>query len=287
MNRERAKSGFSLAELLVVLGVAVVLISIFVPFVRSSREASHRSRCEDNLRQINDAFRLYFRASDFNYPRTRASTETAAWTAFTGPDDANPFADDSKVAVNDVTASLFLLVRSKHITDLNVFVCPSSSDYSDEVKDASKRSNFRSTRNLSYGYALPFSLVPEYRLNDTMPARCAILADKAPAQLSDTLSSTSSNAGAFRLRYLNSPNHRGAGQNVLFADGSVRFEITPFCGVTKPDHLTDPGDNIFSALSDSPLTTQVAHDSPGVASPAAGPSYAYDSVLVPASDFSR
>jgi len=276
----RDRSGFTIAELLVVLGITVVLISIFVPFVRSSREASHREMCAKNLSDIQKAFVGYFQINNFNYPRTRADAQSAKWTAFSGVDAVNAFADDSAVAVNDVSASLFLLVKSQLIQDLSLFICPSSSDIADSVKDLNRRSNFRSPANLSYGYASPFSLADGYRLNDTLPARFAILADKG----SRPDSTIAPDAGPFVLRSLNSPNHKGAGQNVLFADGTVRFEITPYCGVTRNDA---PGDNIYTALSEQPLTTQVAHDAPGIYSPTAGPSYTYDSLVVPADGFSK
>jgi prepilin-type processing-associated H-X9-DG protein len=279
--------GFTLAELLVVLGVVIVLVSIFVPFIRARNEVAYRDVCASNLRQLHQAFRDYFATNDYLYPRTKADPTSGSWTAFTGPDDANPFADNSTVAANDVTASLFLLVRNKHITDLNRFICPSSGDVADRISNPSLRSNFRSGRNLSYGYASPFSLVPEYRLNDTMPARCAILADKAPAGLEATLSTASSKSDPFQIRKLNSMNHRGAGQNVLFADGSVRFETSPFCGVQKDSGVANWGDNIFSALAAKPLTQEVPHDQAGIYSTQSSPSYQYDSLLVPAADFAK
>ncbi|MGH7180314.1 MAG: hypothetical protein ACREJC_23245, partial [Tepidisphaeraceae bacterium] len=52
----------------------------------------------------------------------------------------------------------------------------------------------------------------------------------------------------------NSRNHNKKGQNVLFIDGSVRFEITNRCGLspTIPD-LSKPElpDNIFTAQAGS------------------------------------
>ena len=59
--------------------------------------------------------------------------------------------------------------------------------------------------------------------------------------------------------YGNSPNHAQAGQEVLYADGHVDFESTPFCGY-ETDNIFTRGGAAFNAavgpsMIDAPYTS--------------------------------
>jgi prepilin-type processing-associated H-X9-DG protein/prepilin-type N-terminal cleavage/methylation domain-containing protein len=53
------RSGFSLVELLVVLGIIVVLVAILLPALRRARADALRVECANNLRQIGMGLELY------------------------------------------------------------------------------------------------------------------------------------------------------------------------------------------------------------------------------------
>ena len=57
--RKRITAGFTLVELLVVIGIIAVLIAILLPALRAAREAAQSAQCLSNLRQIGVAFHTY------------------------------------------------------------------------------------------------------------------------------------------------------------------------------------------------------------------------------------
>jgi prepilin-type processing-associated H-X9-DG protein len=147
-----------------------------------------------------------------------------------------------------------------------------------------QRSNFRDPSNLSYSYACPFSSAPDFKMNDTKPSDFALMADKNPGQ---PASQIPAGASPEEMAKANSPNHDGAGENVLFADGNVAFVRNPYCGVGRgPNQF---GDNIYTARAAKP-TTQASELPPnvsGVVGTNVCPVRNDDSYLVPTADFPK
>ncbi len=71
--------GFTLVELLVVIGIIAVLISLLLPALGKAKEAANRATCLSNLRQIHTAFVMYSLAFKDQVPlgHLRGGAETS------------------------------------------------------------------------------------------------------------------------------------------------------------------------------------------------------------------
>ena len=267
-----------------VIGIVVILFSIFVPYVNRLRETDHRARCAENLRMIMAGLQAYAGRNGGKLPRViyDPAHTPDGYNAYTGAASPDPFSQDTQVRPNDVTASLWLLVRLNYAKP-ELFVCPSTYDTVDpaDPSEWKHRSNFTSGQHLSYSYASPFSSAPGYTLNDYLPADFALMADKNPgiSRGGSNVQAPSYDAPPFAIAQANSNNHDRAGQNVLYTDGHVAFQPTPYCGVGSQARR----DNIYTALKPSPL---LKRESPpafgnGVVGRDVGPAWERDSYLVP------
>jgi hypothetical protein len=210
----------SWSEVGAIAAMLLIGISLALPVLGRQRQDARMTACASNLAVTSMALHQY--AADFEGVLPRGQAQPGArWFNVGGE-----FAEGQPVESN--SAHLFLLARAGYISP-DAMVCPENR--AAPTRLPADRHDWPTSESVSFSYQNQYAAAP------TRPQRTpklAILADKNP------LFAVSS--AGFRQRDLSSTTrsaaHAGRGQNVLIADGHVKW-------------MTDPvlanGDNIWMA----------------------------------------
>lgn len=97
----RRQAGFSLVELLVVIAIVGVLVGLLLPAVQGAREASRRTSCASNLRQLGLALHGYVSANNNDLPPFKVDDDARITDTLANPSN-NPYLGKSRYWFGEV-----------------------------------------------------------------------------------------------------------------------------------------------------------------------------------------
>lgn len=202
----RPARGFTLVEILVVIGIIALLSALLFPVLSRVREGGRTKACASNMRQLGMAYQQYVQDAGRRYP---GAAQKQKWfngghwikgdmnyapTAHALALDGSPYTHQNKRA-NVEGGAIFTYSKSAQL-----YVCPSDPD--------------GRIKNLSYSMNCALTGIHDVRI--TQPAEIILLVDEHTTN--DGFFYTEGNTSTDHL----TETHNGGG-NLLFTDGHVKY----------------------------------------------------------------
>jgi len=215
----KTRRGFTLVELLVVIGIIALLISMLLPALQRAREASKQTVCKSQLHQFGLAYHLYAHDNKGRIPRLYYTTYMIpsspsedpryGWMVW-GPVSAT---NSGPISVG-LLAEKYLSTRDNGGSNWRLFFCPSQIDISHDAEglyaDEVGFKNFGNTQLMNPVYGGYNMVIMGYFARPSQ-----ILGKGNRAMLSDMWYAGHNDRGHRPTR----------GDNVLYTDGSVKWII--------------------------------------------------------------
>ncbi|MBW3624098.1 MAG: type II secretion system GspH family protein, partial [Armatimonadetes bacterium] len=215
----RSLSGFTLVELLVVIGIIAILSALLFPALATARRAAYGTGCISNLKQIGTGIQLYGQEWDDLFPygidfADKHNIEFWRWHATLKEDAYN------QVEALEKAGRMLPKVLSRQVTSPEVWRCPADNGMNFTMvgniisgADTGGMTLYEAF-GMSYGYRTELALLQKPMTSLREPSKINVLMD---------------GTGYWHTRFSRPPReeddtrdaHRW-GYNVLFADGSVR-----------------------------------------------------------------
>jgi prepilin-type N-terminal cleavage/methylation domain-containing protein/prepilin-type processing-associated H-X9-DG protein len=196
MRAVRTRRGFTLTELLVVIGVIALLIGILLPTLSRARESSRRTACLANLRTLGQAMIMYAQNFQDKFPNGNPPLK---WDDY-----------DGQNAVLVYFANTYVKAPGSFHCPSDVSSVPGKIVTADWTLDDSARVSFEF-------FSVWFPPEKPARLSK-FKGRAPLAWDQDAGQPVDPISNQPIKINTSPLR-----NHKGGG-NVVFSDGHAEFQ---------------------------------------------------------------
>lgn len=213
--------GFTLVELLVVIGIISVLVAILLPALNRAREAAKWTQCLSNLRQLGTAMINYAQDNHDIFPSASVSNLDSDWVYWQG--GRNPYPDI-------VTGSIMPYLGTT--VSVSIVLCPSDNISSHSGFPGGYPYSYSVNWHLSPPWYLPAPPYPQLKWTGvTRPSQIILMIDESSETIDD---------GCWAPEHYFSDGHnllsnrhekdqetstdKNAGRgNVLFCDGHAEF----------------------------------------------------------------
>ena len=217
MKTQSSSGGFTLVELLVVIGIVAVLAALLLPAIESVRDEGKKAACLSNLRNIGAGIALY--AADHSAcipygPKAGPFTSPADFYPSTG-------APTSLISLRS-GEPVGLGLTLKYLKDPHILFCPGAEQRMDADTELSRVGNTQAQSGYYYRHAGNTQLFDSPNLPEPHNLMLGNLGDNrngrpVRALVIDTIFLCPDDLGDFNVKPRS--NHREKFANILFSDG--------------------------------------------------------------------
>jgi len=257
----KRSKGFTLVELLVVVGIIALLVTILMPTLGRAMELARRSICGANLNTIGKGMHIYIAEHErfplrVNSAQGSSVDKEPSWS--TQSDDV--WSDDLSA---QAMQNMWLLIKAG--SSEKAFQCASDKEWKERKKEGNKdlkKYGWVDRANYSYGLHKPYQNTDDgdsnkAPLSSTPQGNFVIMSDKNVDGRVFWKSDSNCNKPA---------NHKDDGFNCLTYQGSVKFHKTPTDTTDANSRAGISNDDIYEA-GDKDGTNYTSSKHTGTADP--------------------